>query len=136
MFFNEVNADSLNILVVYWYHPPDYWDYVEHAHWINMQIVERFNAEGIDFAFPTQTLHLAGDEKRPVTVGKMTQCRVATRRRPASRNEMRLPDADKLGWTYTGSRHSSGGKLLQLTDSSLSRFQCCPTVDFSFTGQL
>jgi len=70
VFFNEFNADSLNILVVYWYHPPDYWDYVEHAHWINVQIMERFNAEGIDFAFPTQTLHLAGDDKRPLTVGQ------------------------------------------------------------------
>ena len=28
------------------------------------------NAEGIDFAFPTQTLHLAGDDKRPLTVGQ------------------------------------------------------------------
>jgi MscS family membrane protein len=35
-----------------------------------MQIMERFNAEGIDFAFPTQTLHLAGDEHRPLTVGQ------------------------------------------------------------------
>ena len=25
---------------------------------------------GIDFAFPTQTLHLAGDDKRPLTVGQ------------------------------------------------------------------
>jgi MscS family membrane protein len=32
--------------------------------------MERFNAEGIDFAFPTQTLHMAGDEKRPLDVGQ------------------------------------------------------------------
>jgi MscS family membrane protein len=32
--------------------------------------MERFNAEGIDFAFPTQTLHLAGDEKRPLDIGQ------------------------------------------------------------------
>lgn len=70
VFFNDFNADSLNILVVYWFHPPEYWDYLEHAHWINVQIMERSKAEGIDFAFPTQTLHLAGDEKRPLTVGQ------------------------------------------------------------------
>ena len=35
-----------------------------------MQIMERFDTEGIDFAFPTQTLHLAGDEKRPLTIGQ------------------------------------------------------------------
>jgi MscS family membrane protein len=68
--FNEFNADSLNILVIYWYHPPDYWEYLDHATWVNTQIVERFNAEGIDFAFPTQTLHLAGDEKRPLDLGQ------------------------------------------------------------------
>ena len=69
VYFNEFNADSLNILVLYWYHPPVYWEYLEHAHWINLQIIERFNAEGIDFAFPTQTLHMAGDEKRPFDIG-------------------------------------------------------------------
>jgi MscS family membrane protein len=67
--FNDFNADSLNIVVFYWYHPANYWDYLEHAHGINIQIMERFNSEGIDFAFPTQTLHVAGDEKRPLTVG-------------------------------------------------------------------
>ena len=69
VYFNDFNADSLNILVIYWYHPPEYWEYLEHTTWINLQIVERFNAEGIDFAFPTQTVHLAGDDKRALTVG-------------------------------------------------------------------
>lgn len=70
VFFNELNPDSLNILIIYWYHPPQYWDFLEHANWVNLQIMERFGHEGIDFAFPTQTLHLAGDEKRPLTVGQ------------------------------------------------------------------
>ncbi len=59
-----------NILAVYWYHPPDYWSYLDHATWVNIYIVKRFNAGGINFAFPTQTLHLAGDEKRPLEVGE------------------------------------------------------------------
>jgi MscS family membrane protein len=70
VYFNELNADSLNVLVSYWYHPAEYWGYLQHATWVNLQIMERFNAEGIDFAFPTQTLHLAGDEHRPLTVGQ------------------------------------------------------------------
>jgi MscS family membrane protein len=70
VYFNELNSDSLNIIVIYWYHPAERWSYLEHATWVNMQIMERFNAEGIDFAFPTQTLHLAGDEHRPLTVGQ------------------------------------------------------------------
>jgi MscS family membrane protein len=51
-------------------HPAEFWNYLEHAYWVNLQIMERFNAEGVDFAFPTQTLHLAGDEHRPLTVAQ------------------------------------------------------------------
>ena len=68
VYFSELNTDSLNLLVIYWYHPAEHWDYLQHATWINMQIMERFEAEGIDFAFPTQTLHLAGDDKRRLTI--------------------------------------------------------------------
>jgi len=75
VYFSDLNTDSLNLLVYYWYHPPEYWDYLEHATWINMQIIERFNAEGIDFAFPTQTLHLAGDDKRFLSVGLKSSSR-------------------------------------------------------------
>jgi MscS family membrane protein len=28
-----------------------------------------FNEAGIDFAFPTQTLYVAGDKKRPLDIG-------------------------------------------------------------------
>lgn len=59
VFFNEFNACSLNIMVIYWYHPPNYWDYLAFSERVNMLILERFNAEGIEFAFPTQTIHLA-----------------------------------------------------------------------------
>ncbi|MEA3410616.1 MAG: mechanosensitive ion channel family protein [Pseudomonadota bacterium] len=68
VYFNALNADSLNLLVVYWFHPPDHWLSVEFAHRVNMQIMERFNAEGIDFAFPSQTMYLAGDSKRPLVL--------------------------------------------------------------------
>jgi hypothetical protein len=57
-------------LVIYWFHPPNPWLSLEFAHRVNMQIMERFNAEGIDFAFPTQTLYLAGDSKRPFSQGQ------------------------------------------------------------------
>ncbi|WP_049785010.1 mechanosensitive ion channel family protein [Desulfotalea psychrophila] len=70
VYFNDLNADSLNIIVFYWYHPPQYWEYLEHSTWVNLQLMERFNAEGIDFAFPTQTLYVAGDDKRPLTIGQ------------------------------------------------------------------
>jgi len=68
VFFNEFNNDSLNILVIYWYHPPEYWDFMRFSEKVNLEILNRFNSEGIDFAFPTQTLYLAGDEKRPFNI--------------------------------------------------------------------
>lgn len=69
VFFNEFNSDSLNIIVIYWYQPPDYWDFMRFSEKINLEILNRFNSEGIDFAFPTQTLHLLGDEKHPLNIG-------------------------------------------------------------------
>lgn len=73
VYFDELKIDAVNIVIFYWYHPPDYWDYLAHATWINTQIMDRFKAEGIAFAFPTRTLHLAGDDKHPLAVG---HCRV------------------------------------------------------------
>jgi MscS family membrane protein len=61
VYFNDLAQDYLNFLIIYWYHPPAYWDYLEHATWVNTQIVERLDAEGIKFAMPSQKLHLAGD---------------------------------------------------------------------------
>jgi MscS family membrane protein len=68
VFFNDYNADSLNIFVIYWYAPPAWWDYMEHAHRLNLRIFEEFDKAGIEFAFPTQTLYLAGDPKRELAV--------------------------------------------------------------------
>ncbi|MBN2217464.1 MAG: mechanosensitive ion channel family protein, partial [Pirellulales bacterium] len=64
VFFNEFNADSLNLFVIYWYAPPVWWDYLEHAERLNLRIFEEFERAGIEFAFPTQTLYLAGDPRR------------------------------------------------------------------------
>ncbi len=69
VFFNEFNDASLNIIVLYWYHPPDFFAYLEFTEKFNKEVFRRFNEEGIEFAFPTQTLYLAGDPKRPLNVG-------------------------------------------------------------------
>ncbi len=68
-YFNSLNADSLNILVIYWYHPAEYWDFLAFNQKFLQQLFERYAEEGIDFAFPTQTVYLAGDEKRPLDFG-------------------------------------------------------------------
>jgi MscS family membrane protein len=58
VYFNDFKADYLNLFVIYWYHPPAYWDYMAFSEKVNLQIIERFNAAGIEFAFPTQTIHV------------------------------------------------------------------------------
>ncbi len=67
--FNEFQDSALNILVIYWYSPPNYWDFLALNQRVNLEILRRFNEEGIEFAFPTQTLFMAGDPNRPLTLG-------------------------------------------------------------------
>jgi len=38
---------------------------------LNLRIFEEFEAAGIEFAFPTQTLYLAGDSKRELALRLM-----------------------------------------------------------------
>jgi MscS family membrane protein len=64
VYFNGFNDWSLNILVIAWYHPPNYWDYQAWLQRTCLQIMQRFEAEGIDFAFPSKTIYLANDDKR------------------------------------------------------------------------
>jgi len=68
VYFNAFNDASLNIIMIYWYHPPNYWEYMKYSERVNLRILEQFNAEGIDFAFPTQTVYLANDDKRQMTL--------------------------------------------------------------------
>lgn len=68
VYFNEFASSSLDIFVAYWYHPAVYWDYMEFSQKVNKEILRRFNEAGIDFAFPTQTVYLAGDPDRPLNI--------------------------------------------------------------------
>ncbi len=70
VYFNDFNAASLNILVIYWFAPPNYWDFLDFDQVFNLEVLRRFNEEGIEFAFPTQTLYLAGDPSRPLNLGE------------------------------------------------------------------
>lgn len=64
VYFNGFNDWSLNIMVIVWYHPANYWDMQEWLQRTCLEILRRFNDEGIDFAFPSRTLYLANDDKR------------------------------------------------------------------------
>ncbi|MGD8343864.1 MAG: mechanosensitive ion channel family protein [Desulfobacterales bacterium] len=64
VYFNGFNDWSLNIMVIAWYHPADYWAMQEWQQRTCLEILRRFNDEGIDFAFPSRTLYLATDDRR------------------------------------------------------------------------
>ena len=69
VFFNDFNDVSLNVVVTLWFHPPDYWSFQAFNQKLNFEILRRFNDAGIEFAFPTQTVFLAGDPNRPFNIG-------------------------------------------------------------------
>jgi MscS family membrane protein len=67
VYFNDFNTASLNITVHYWFVPAsDYWAFMEFDQALNLAVLSRFNAEGIEFAAATQPRFLAGDPDRPV----------------------------------------------------------------------
>jgi len=71
--FDEFNDASLNIKAYYWYQfnghgDRTYWTYLDHCQLVNRKLFEQFERAGIEFAFPTQTLYLAGDSKRQLDV--------------------------------------------------------------------
>lgn len=68
VFFNGFNEWSLNIMILLWYHPANYWDFQVFIQRTCLEILRRFRDAGIDFAFPSRTVYTAGDDKRPLSV--------------------------------------------------------------------
>ncbi len=65
--FNKFADSALNILVVHWWNSADYKEYLNAMQEFNLEIKRRFDAEEIEFAFPTQT-HLVkqiGQQSEP-----------------------------------------------------------------------
>ncbi len=68
VYFNEFNDCSLNILMIAWFHPAEYWPYLEWCEKFNLALMRAYEAEGIEFAFPTSTMYLAQDDRRPLSI--------------------------------------------------------------------
>jgi len=60
--FKEYGNFSLNFEVVYYVANPDYNIYMDKQQAINLALYRRFKEEGIEFAYPTQTLFLSREE--------------------------------------------------------------------------
>ena len=59
--FNKFMDSTLNIFVVHIWNGTDVKPWLASMQDMNLQLKERFDAEGIEFAFPTQTIHLKQD---------------------------------------------------------------------------
>ena len=58
--FKSFGASSLDFETVYYMSVPDYASFMDTQQSINLELYEGFAREGIEFAFPTQTVHLVG----------------------------------------------------------------------------
>ena len=58
--FKEYGPYSINFEVVYFVKSPDYKVYIRYVENINLDIYDRFQKEGIQFAYPTQTIQMEG----------------------------------------------------------------------------
>ena len=67
--FAKYGAYSLDFDVVYYVLSPDFGRYMDVQQAINFRIHEEFEALGVEFAYPTQTLLLAGEAARGVSRG-------------------------------------------------------------------
>jgi small-conductance mechanosensitive channel len=56
--FKAFGASSLDFEVVFYVLSPEYNVYMDVQEAINLEIVRRLNAMGVEFAFPTRTLYL------------------------------------------------------------------------------
>ncbi len=65
VFLNEFNRDSINLRMMYWYHPPDYWDFMAFSQQVNLRIKREFAAAGISFALPTSNTVMSQQTDQP-----------------------------------------------------------------------
>lgn len=65
--FNKFESSSLNILVVHWWDSTDFKEYLLQFQKLNLELKRRFDAEGISFAFPSQTVYLRQDSSWQMT---------------------------------------------------------------------
>ncbi len=59
--FDKFADSSLNIVVIHWFNTADYKEYLAAMQAFNLQIKDRFEQAGIEFAFPTRTLMVKQD---------------------------------------------------------------------------
>jgi MscS family membrane protein len=61
VFLEDFLESAINLRAIYWYHPPDYWEFCAFGERLNMLVVEQFLAAEVRFAIPTQQIILKHD---------------------------------------------------------------------------
>lgn len=72
IYFTDMKDWSLNITVIVWFQTTDYFTFLAEKEKVNVEILKRFNDEGLEFAFPSNTTYVAGDRQRPLLVQSPT----------------------------------------------------------------
>ena len=73
VFFDKFNPDSLNIFISYWYHPPKRWKAMQFDERINMEILQRLNAEGIRLVPPASAMRVSLENSGATLEGQLSQ---------------------------------------------------------------
>ena len=60
--FTDFGPSSLDVFLYYFSTSTVWKEYLETRERVNLKIMDKLTEMGLEFAFPTQTLHLKGDE--------------------------------------------------------------------------
>jgi len=69
VFFLDFVPDAFTIRVIYWYHPPNYWDYLAFSEKFNFAIFRAFAEQEIQFSLPQRVSHTSlASKETPIDV--------------------------------------------------------------------
>lgn len=58
VYFSQFQDSSLNITAIYHFASSDYTEFLRFKHELNLSLLKKFNEAGLEFAFPTRTIHI------------------------------------------------------------------------------
>lgn len=71
-YFFDFNPSAFIVRVIYWYTPPNYWDFLAVGEKINFAVLRAFEQQGIQFSLPLRVTHTSIDsQEKPVEVELM-----------------------------------------------------------------
>ncbi len=68
IYLNKFEVGWLNIFMVYWFHPPDFWAFNEFNNKANLKIMAALAERGIKLAMPAKTQYLASYDDKPLDI--------------------------------------------------------------------